>query len=93
MVKRVDITEEENKNVERLYFKYLSYMNMLQYLADQGSTATDIYNEKWNEASQLWIDLEKIKQATEIKYKPKGNWDRYEFDFNNTQMVFINNGE
>ena len=46
------------------------------------------YDKKWDEASQLWIDLDKAKRAVEKRYKPAGDWDSYEFDFDNQQVVF-----
>ena len=87
MRKAIDITQEESDKVERLFYQYNSYMSMLEFLAPSISD-TAVYDKKWNEASELWIKLDKAKTAIEAKYKPEGNWDRYEFDFNNAQVVF-----
>lgn len=87
MKKAIDITQEESEKVERLFYQYNSYMSMLEFLAPSISD-TAVYDKKWDEASELWIELDKAKTAIEAKYKPEGNWDRYEFDFDNVQVVF-----
>lgn len=87
MKQAIDITHEECENVRRLFYKYNAYMSMLEYLAANASS-TDIYDKKWNEAADIWIELDLAKSAIEAKYKPEGEWDRYEFDFDNTQVVF-----
>ena len=92
MRKAIQITMEENENVEKLFLTYSSYMNMLQYLTEQATDNNPIYDKKWNEAVELWIKLDKAKKEIEKKYKPAGNWDSYEFDFENSQVVFIKNG-
>lgn len=92
MRKAIDITHEECENVQRLFYKYNAYMSMLEFLAPTVSDTT-IYDKKWNEASDIWIELDRAKAAVEAKYKPAGDWDRYEFDFDNTQVVFTKNEE
>lgn len=87
MKQAINITYEECENVRRLFYKYNAYMSMLEYLATNAS-GTDIYDKKWNEAADIWIELDRAKSAVEAKYKPEGDWDRYEFDFDNTQVVF-----
>ena len=91
MKKAIKITEEESKNVEKLFMTYNAYMSMLQYFAESGSENSPLYDKKWNEASDLWINLDKAKRDVEKKYKPAGEWDSYEFDFDNQQVVFIKN--
>lgn len=92
MKKIIKITQEENSNVENLFMSYNSYMNMLQYFAENGSEDNPLYDKKWKEASDLWIKLDKAKRAVEKQYKPAGDWDSYEFDFDNQQVVFTKNG-
>lgn len=91
MEKRVDIRQDESQNVEQLFLTYQSYMSMLQYFADSGLEKSSVYDKKWNEAADLWIRLDKAKRNIEKKYKPAGDWDSYEFDFDNCQVVFIKN--
>lgn len=92
MRKEIPITHEESDNVERLFLKYNSYMNMLEYFAESSAIKnSDIYNKKWDEAAELWVELDKAKRAVEVKYKPKGNWDGYEFDFENSKVIFYEN--
>ena len=92
MKQAIKITQEECDHVQRLFYKYNAYISMLEYLANTISD-TAIYDKKWNEAVDLWIELDKAKTAAEMKYKPAGEWDRYEFDFDNVQVVFIKNEE
>lgn len=87
--KAVQITPEENMQVENLFAKYNSYMSMLEYFANSGLGESKTYSQKWDETSQIWIELDKAKRAVEVKYKPQGDWDSYEFDFDNQQVVFI----
>lgn len=92
MNKRIQITEEESREVEKLFMTYNSYMSMLLYFAESNMDNTPTYNKKWDEASELWIKLDNLKRAIEKKYKPAGDWDSYEFDFDNNQVVFVKNG-
>ena len=90
MRKEIKISEEKNSNIEHLFMSYSAYMSMLQYLAENGvGEGTDFYDKKWKEAVDLWIKLDKAKRAVEKEYKPAGEWDRYEFDFENQQVIFI----
>ena len=92
MNKRIQITGEESREVEKLFMTYNSYMSMLLYFAESNMDNTPTYNKKWDEASELWIKLDNLKRAIEKKYKPAGDWDSYEFDFDNNQVVFVKNG-
>lgn len=90
MKKPVTISIQECENIQRLFLKYNAYMNMLDYLANSISN-TEVYDKKWTEAAEIWAELDKAKRAVEAKYKPEGNWDSFEFDFDNTQVVFVKN--
>ena len=89
MKKEVIITQEESDNVYRLFSTHVSYMNMLQYFMNNDMSEHPIYDKKWNEAVELNIKLTEAKQAIEKKYKPAGDWDRFEFDFDRHIVVFI----
>lgn len=89
MRKEVTITLEESNEIYRLYSTHVSYMNMLQYLMNNGMSEHPTYDKKWNEAIELDRQLTKAKQDIEKKYKPEGNWDRFEFDFDKYTVVFI----
>ena len=90
MKKAITITKAESENISRLFYKYNAYMNMLEYLAAR-ITDSAIYEKKWEEAVNIWIELDRAKVAVEKKYKPAGDWDRYEFNFDDSQVVFIKN--
>lgn len=89
MEKRIKITPEENENVQVLYSTYISYMNVLQFFMNNPITNQELFDRKWEEAVQLNIKLDEAKRAIEKKYKPAGEWDRYEFDFDKQQVAFI----
>lgn len=91
MIKKINISAEESENVERLFMTYNSYMSMLQYFASAGLQDSEVFDRKWKEASDLWIKLDKAKKDIENLYKPDGDWDSYEFDFDNYQVVFVKN--
>lgn len=92
MRKEISITPEESRNVERLFMKYNSYMSMLEYFAESAAMKdSEIYDKKWNEAAEIWIELDNAKRAVEKKYKPNGNWAGYEFDFDNDKVIFYEN--
>lgn len=88
MTKAVPISIEESENVERLFTKYNSYMSMLDYFAGSNVVHSELYNKKWDETAQILIELDKAKRDVELKYKPAGDWDSYEFDFDKHQVVF-----
>ena len=89
MEKRIKITPEENENVQVLYSTYISYMNVLQFFMNNPITNQELFDRKWEEAVQLNIKLDEAKRAIEKKYRPAGEWDRYEFDFDKQQVAFI----
>ena len=91
MEKRIKITPEESENVQILYSTYISHMNILQYFMNNPVTNQELFDRKWEEAVQLNIKLDEAKRAIEKEYKPTGDWDRYEFDFDKQQVVFIKN--
>ena len=92
MEQRVKITREESDKIYNLYSTHIAYMNILQYLMSTG-TIKDVafYDKKWNEAIAINIELDAEKRKIERKYKPAGRWDRFEFDFENQTVVFVNN--
>ena len=91
MEKRIKITPGESENVQMLYSTYISYMNILQFFMNNPITNQELFDRKWEEAIQFNIKLDEAKRAIEKKYKPAGEWDRYEFDFDKQQVVFIKN--
>lgn len=91
MRKEISITPDENNHVEILFRKYNSYLSMLEYFADLPALReSDTYDKKWNEAVEIGMELEKAKRAIELKYKPAGNWEGYEFNFEKCQVIFYN---
>lgn len=91
MRKEISITPDENNHVETLFRKYNSYLSILEYFANlPAMRESDTYDKKWNEAVDIGMELEKAKRAIEFKYKPAGNWEGYEFDFDKRQVIFYN---
>lgn len=91
MKRIIKITPEESSKIESLFLSYNSYLSMLEYFSNSSSYNKEIYDGKWSEAVKLWIDLDKAKREIEQRYKPAGEWDSYEFDFDNEQVVFTKN--
>ncbi len=89
MEKRIKITPEENEEVKVLFFTYNSYMSILQFFMNNPITNQELFDRKWDEAVQINIKLDNAKRAVEKKYKPTGDWERFEFDFDNQQVVFM----
>lgn len=83
MEKRIKIAPEESEKVQVLYSTYISYMSILQFFMNNPISNQELFDKKWEEAVQLNIRLDEAKRAVEKKYKPAGEWDRYEFDFDN----------
>ena len=91
MKKIIKITKEENDKIYSLYSTHISYLNMLEYLINANIQKTEVFDKKWQEAIDIDLQLSKAKRDIEKKYKPSGEWDRFEFDFDNSQVVFIKN--
>ena len=89
MEKRIKITPEENEKVQVLYSNYISHMSILQYFMNNPVTNQELFDRKWDEAVKINTTLENAKRAIEKKYKPAGDWNRYEFNFEDQQVVFI----
>lgn len=93
MRKAINITPKESENIQNLYETYVSYMNVLQFFMDKESTTNqEMLDKKWNEATEINRRLETAQHQVEKKYKPEGDWDRFEFDFERQQVVFIKDG-
>lgn len=90
MKEMIPIMQDECEQVQNLFTTYNAYLNILGYLADRKTLEDNgLYDKKWSEAVILNRSLEQAKRDIEKKYKPEGNWDRFEFDFDNCQVVFI----
>lgn len=86
----VQITEAESYSVNQLFSRYNTYLNMLGYLAKYGSLDTDLFDKKWEEAVEINIKLEQLKNELDIKYHPNDNinYSEFYFDFINHRMVY-----
>ena len=90
MIIKVNIYPEESKKVEKLFFKYNALLNVLAYLNDNCSYS-EFLDEKINEATEIYIELDKEKTFYSEKYKPeslKGMPFQYTFDFENNQLIY-----
>ena len=88
---RVKITHEENAEVERLYLELNNYYSILGYMSKYGSLDTNIFDKKWEEAIELGIKLDKLKEQLNRKYYPVENsmeYKDYYFDFINEELVY-----
>ena len=86
---KVKITEEDNIAVQKLFMRYNAYCGILGYLANYGSIDTEKFDKKWEEAIELQIELENLKNEMDKKYRPQeGNYQNYIFNFDNCEMVY-----
>ena len=93
MQQRIKITNEESNRVQNLFETYNSYITILQFFMNQESIPNqETFDKKWNEAVELNRKIDNLKREIEKKYKPAGNWERFEFDFDNHEVVFMKNG-
>lgn len=88
MTQRIDISYEESEKVEELFSKYNAYLNILSFFGNKAVEEDSVFDRKWAEAVEISMALDKAKRQVENKYKPAGNWDRFQFDFENHQVVF-----
>ena len=47
MERAIQITQEENDEVQSLYLLHISYLNILKFFAKSNLTDTEIYERKW----------------------------------------------
>lgn len=87
----VNISTIENNKVYNLFYTHMAYMNILHYFMNNKITNETLFDRKWNEAIKIELELDEEKRKVEKKYKPEGEWDRFEFDFDKCQVVFIKN--
>lgn len=90
MTQTVQITEEENEDIQSLFLLYTSYINILKLFAESDLANTETYNIRWNDAVVIGAELEQAKREIELKYKPEGIWDTFSFDFEHKQVIFSN---
>lgn len=90
MEKRIFISTDESDNIQVLYGRYCSYVNILGYLAKYGSLETDLFDKKWEEAVMLDRQLTKAKEELDRKYHPNDgiNYKEFSFDFNNHTIIY-----
>ena len=86
---RVKISEEDNLAVQKLFMRYNAYCGILGYLSNYGSIETEKFDKKWEEAVELQIELETLKDKMDKKYHPKeGTYQNYVFNFDNGEIVY-----
>ena len=90
MERAIQITQEENDEVQSLYLLHMSYLNILKFFAKSNLTETQVYERKWNDAVLIGAELERTKQLIEQKYKPEGQWNSFTFNFDKEQVIFEN---
>lgn len=89
MTKEVQISHIECQNVYKLFTTYNAYLSILGYLAERKTLEENgMYDKKWDEAVALNTSLEEHKRKLEKKYKPDGEWDHFEFDFDKDLIIF-----
>ena len=85
---KVKIPEEDSKHIEDLYYQFVSYSNLLALFSDKPYSEGSTFEHKWAEAVKISNDLERAKHDIEVRFKPEGEWGHYDFDFENSQVIF-----
>lgn len=89
MQQAIQITPQESEKIFNLFSTYNAYLGILGYLSEKKNLEDNgMYDKKWAEAVSLNRALETEKRAIEKKYKPEGDWDRFEFNFDNQEVIF-----
>lgn len=88
MTKSVPIKYEESIEVQRLFHKYNALLAVLAYMNDNSSKYTEFLDKKVDEATELYIELEQVKDKYGTQYRPQGDWQHYTFDFDNNVIIY-----
>lgn len=88
--KIVPISKEDCESVEVLFFRYQAFVDILNFLAQNNALENnlEVFNQKWEEAVELYHKLEMEKQRVDEKYHPEGNWTNYTFNFLNERLEY-----
>ena len=91
--KRVPIDTGLSEEVEQLFSRYSAYMSMLNYMLKQNPELehTQLFNKKWDECVELYIQLEQKKEHCANMYRPQDenvNYNNYTFEFNTNTLLF-----
>ena len=79
----VPMSKEDSELVEMYFYRYNAYAELLNYLMKNTiiKENQEVFNQKWDEATILYGQLERVKQEIEQKYHPEGQWSNYTFNF------------
>lgn len=90
MAIKVNITEQENIYIERLWYEYKSALSILHYLMSQQDTLEQHIQLYADSCEAKCTTLELAKQDMFNKYKPNDNKNltQFDFDFENCTMNF-----
>ena len=88
--KRVKINEKISTYVEKLYYEYNSYLDILRYLVDNCKNK-EFFEVYFAEARTKYAELEMAKSQVGIENAPADfTYTEYVFDFHNYEIVYIN---
>lgn len=89
MDKRIRIDEGISTYIEKLFFEYNSALNILRYLASQEDVKQEYLDRYFEDAKNKGIELELAKNEVSKKYQPNGSFSKYNFDFENCEIVYV----
>lgn len=88
MTLRISIPKEESNFVQEKFYKYNSLLAVLAYLNDN-CNSKEFIEQKLEQATENYIELEKAKNTCGKKYIPDGyKVLKYTFDFDNSQILY-----
>lgn len=83
----VNIPREEMRQVEKLYYLYNIKYNNLQKLAKNNVKIS--LDKQLHDLAKCYINLENLKIELGEKYRPKGPWVKFSFDFDTNSVIYF----
>ena len=88
--KRIKIDEKISIYIEKLYYEYNSYLDILRYLVDNCKNK-EFFDTYFAEAREKYAELEIAKnQASTANAPTDFTYNEYIFDFSNSEIVYVN---
>lgn len=83
----VKIPSEVNTYIQRLFYEYNAYLNILTYLVNE-CKSKEYFDEYMKDSIQKNVELEIAKSNVSNQYQPDGKVLNYLFDFENEAIIY-----
>lgn len=86
---KITIDEQDNREIWKLFHKYNAVLNILSYISSNEENYSPFLEKKFDEATNLYIELEDAKAKCVRKYIPSDlNYNTYYFNFEKQELIF-----